>query len=101
MQTIGRFIFKSATDKDGGSFTNQSGQVINYGSSVQVKFDEVNPETKEATERKIKVAGTETALIARLKALKSYSQCDFTFEVGFNNSGCYLKLVDIAPVKNN
>ena len=97
MKAVGEFIFKSAIHKDGGSFTNQSGQEIKFGESYQVKFDEVL-ENGEINERKIKVATTETALVQKLLQMKPYKKCKISFDVGFNASGVTLKMADIEQI---
>lgn len=97
MKTEGTFIFKSIKERDGGKFTNQSGQVIEYPSAYQVKFDEIVD--GEAVERKIKVSKDQAELIVALQNLKTYSRAVLSFDVGFNASGCYLKLVSAKPLE--
>ena len=91
-------IFKSIKARDGGEFTNQSGQVIKYAPSYQVKFDEIVE--GEAIERKIKVSKDDIELITSLQKLRTYSRALLGFDVGFNATGCYLKLISASPVEN-
>lgn len=97
MKTEGIFIFKSIKEREGGEFTNQSGQVIKYPASHQVKFDEYVE--GESIERKIKVSNEQIQLIASLQNLKPYSKAKLGFDVGFNSNGCYLKLVSAEPIE--
>lgn len=99
METKGKFIFKSIKAREGGKFTNQVGQVIEYPASQQVKFDEVID--GESIERKIKVSNDQVQLIALLSELKPYTWVNLIFEVGFNANGCYLKLINAEKIKEN
>lgn len=100
MKAEGTFIFKQIKSRDGGEFTNQTGQVIKYNASHQVTFDEKD-EKGELHERKIKVSNDQVELIAFLSKTKSYSWVDLVFDVGFNQNGCYLKLIDAKETKKN
>ena len=93
MKAEGTFIFKQIKARDGGEFTNQTGQVVKYNASHLVTFDEKD-EKGELHERKIKVSNDQIELISFLSNIKAYSFVDLVFDVGFNQNGCYLKLID-------
>lgn len=97
MKAEGKFIFKSIKAREGGEFTNQQGQKIQYQPSFQVKFDEYLD--GEAKERSIKVSQEQVELISKLKAFKPYSQVELVFDVGFNATGCFIKLLDVNQLK--
>lgn len=92
MKAEGNFIFKSIKAREGGEFVNQQGQKIQYQPSFQVKFDEYVD--GEAKERSIKVAQDQIDLVTKLKAFNPYTQVGLVFDVGFNVTGCFIKLVD-------
>ena len=100
MKAEGTFIFKQIKSREGGKFTNQTGMVIEYPASHVLTFDEKD-EKGELHERKIKVSNDQVELIAFLSKLKSYSFVDLTFDVGFNQNGCYLKLIDAKETENS
>lgn len=93
MYTEGEFIFKSIKARDGGEFTNQQGQVIKYQPAFNVKFDEYVE--GEAKERSLKVSQDQLELVSELKTFKPYTKVILGFDVGFNTSGCYIKLVNV------
>ena len=53
-------VFKSVEEREGGSFTNERGQVINYDKSYLVRFDE--EVDGNIQERKVKFKGSNASL---------------------------------------
>ena len=98
MKCRGQFIFKSVKKKDGGTFTNQAGQEINYNESFEVKFDEITEEG-DCIERKTKIGTNEIELFSKLSRLEQYKPAIFEFGVGFNSRGVTLKLIDVGTPK--
>lgn len=65
-------VFKGVSKRDGGEFTNDKGQVVQYEPSYVVKFDEtVNGEIQE---RRLKFPITNNALKHKLSELEPYSK---------------------------
>lgn len=88
-------VFKSIEERDGGSFTNDKGQAINYGKAFIVRFDEELTDGGVA-ERKVKFSSSNLNLYNRFKTLKVYDKITIDFEVTIQNSGCKLEIVDFS-----
>ena len=74
MQAKGIFLFKSLERKDGGKFTNERGQLVDYAESYQLKVDEnVNGVINE---RKLKVAINNDTLIQKLMKKQPYDKIE-------------------------
>ena len=91
MKCVGKFKFKGLTKKDGGSFTNDRGQVINYKESYSLKVDE-NTE-KGIYERVFKVA-SDSSLLDQLFKIQPYQ--DITIEFDINIYGNRIVVVPVA-----
>lgn len=94
MKCQNNVVFKSVEEREGGSFTNANGQLINYDKSYLVRFDEDNDGI--IAERKVKFKGTNVALYTKFKALKAYDKINLIFDVSILNSGCKLEIVDFT-----
>lgn len=86
--------FKSVEERDGGSFTNANGQLINYDKSYLVRFDEDNDGV--IAERKVKFKGTNVALYTKFKTLKVYDKINLIFDVSIQNQGCKIEITDFT-----
>lgn len=98
MQARGKFIFKSLTKKNGGKFTNEKGQEINYNSSYELKVDE-NIDGS-INERKMKVAESNNILIQKLSGKKPYEPIDLICEIQFYGSIAKIIPVDLVDSNN-
>lgn len=87
-------VFKGVEEREGGSFTNDKGQKINYDKSYVVRFDEEID--GNVVEKKVKFKGSNVQLFSRFKALKVYDKINITFEVSIQNSGCKIEVVDFT-----
>lgn len=79
MEARGQFTFKSITPADGGSFTNEKGQVINYNPSYLLKLDELVED--KIFERRFKIQLENKTLIDSLLTLKPYDKINMKFDV--------------------
>lgn len=103
MKTKGNFIFKGATKKEGGTFTNDKGQKIEYSPKYLIKFDEIITNDKgqrEVFERSIdlKEIPENNELITKILSLDLYSKVDFDFDVQISKvkNTAILSLLDVA-----
>jgi hypothetical protein len=99
MQAKGKFIFKSLERKDGGKFTNERGQVINYDASYQLKVDE----NKDGVinERKLKISQKNDLLIQKLMKKNPYDQIELLCDIEFYGSVAKVIPVDLVDNSNN
>ena len=95
MKCVGKFKFKGLVKREGGSFTNDKGQEINYNASYLLKVDESTE--NGIYERGFKVAD-DSSLVPSLLQLKPYQDITLEFDVILYNSS--IKLVPIA-IKNS
>lgn len=84
MKCVDEFVYKSLEKRDGGKFTNDKGQEIEYSSSYVLKVDEMTE--KGATERKFKFPTKNTELYNNLKDLKIYTRITLEFDVDLYGS---------------
>lgn len=84
MKCQGKFKFKGIQKKDGGSFTNPQGQVINFQPKYAVKVDEVGQEG--IFERIFKVP-LESPLIPQLANKQVYEDMVLEFDIQFTSKG--------------
>lgn len=84
MKCQGKFKYKGITKRDGGSFTNSRGQVINYGESYSLKVDELTD--KGVQERIFKVA-IDSPLIPQLAQKQLYDEILIEFDITLYSSG--------------
>lgn len=93
MNTEGSFIFKSISKRDGGSFTNDKGHVVNYDGSYVIQCDDnVNG---KVIERLFKFPISNNELFKKLENLKVYSKILIDFDIVLYGNGSQLKLVPI------
>ena len=91
MNTVGAFVFKSIFKRDGGSFTNDKGQVVNYDGSYVIKCDDnVNG---KVIERLFKFPINNNELFKKLENLKVYSEILISFDIFLYGNGSQVKLV--------
>ena len=97
MKAYGKFVYKSLEKRDGGEFTNSSGQNIKYEDSYVLKIDE-NVDGS-INERKLKVDKNNIGLINQLKDVKPYSEIELECEVHLYQNSC--KLIPIRLTNSN
>lgn len=99
MKCQGNFIFKSIEHVDKGSFTNASGQVVNYDGSYKLNVDEwVDGKLNQL---KLKVSEKSTDLLNRLRMLKPYQEIVVDCDVQFFNNVPRVVPVDFKIVNSN
>lgn len=90
MKCVGNFKFKGLTKRDGGSFTNTNGKVINYKESYNLKVDE---QTENGIyERQFKVS-VDSPLVPELMALDLYDDITLDFDLKI-----YGNRISVIPV---
>lgn len=92
MKCNGIFKFKSITKRDGGSFTNAKGDVINYKESYALQVDE--EKDGRIFERVFKLP-VDSPLVDSLKALEPYQDIEITFDIDIYGSRIVLSPVGI------
>lgn len=99
MQAKGKFIFKSLERKDGGKFTNEKGQEVNYDASYQLKVDE----NKDGviSERKLKISQKNDVLIQKLMKKNPYEPIELLCDIDFYGSVAKVIPVDLIDNSNN
>ena len=99
MQCRRKFLFKSLERKDGGKFTNEKGQVINYDASYQLKVDE----NKDGVinERKLKIPEKNNTLVQKLMKKNAYDPIELLCDIDFYGSVCKVIPVDLIDNSNN
>lgn len=99
MQAKGKFIFKSLERKDGGKFTNERGQEVNYDASYQLKVDE----NKDGVinERKLKISQKNDVLIQKLMKKNPYEPIELLCDIDFYGSVAKVIPVDLIDNSNN
>lgn len=92
MKCLGKFKFRGIERKDGGSFTDNNGRVVNFKESYAIKLDEILPEGS-VIERLFKIP-VDSPLVPQLSKLEVYQDVTLEFDVLiYRNS---TKLVPIA-----
>ena len=94
MKCQGRFVFKSLTHRDGGTFKNDKGEEINYNASYVLKVDEIN-EKGVINERKFKIDEKNSLLVNALKEFKAYQKILIVFEVTLYQTRTSLEIIDV------
>lgn len=97
MKAYGKFVYKSLEKRDGGEFTNSSGQTIKYEDSYVLKIDE-NVDGS-INERKLKVDKNNIGLINQLKDVKTYSEIELECDVQLYQNSC--KLIPVRLTNSN
>ena len=98
MNTNGRFIFKSATYRDGGEFTNDQNHVVKYNGYYLLKVDEIN-EKNEINERRFKLSLDNKNLVEKVRNIRPYEPILMTFDVLLYQNSVKLNLKDVEIVK--
>lgn len=98
MQAKGTFIFKSLEKKDGGKFTNERGQEVNYAESYQLKVDENNGGS--INERKLKISKDNDILIQKLMKKNPYDKIELLCDIQFYGSVAKVIPVDLVDGNN-
>lgn len=98
MNTTGRFIFKSATYRDGGEFTNDDNRVVKYNGYYLLKVDEIN-EKNEINERRFKLSLDNKNLVEKVRNIRPYEPISMTFDVLLYQNSVKLNLKDVEIVK--
>ena len=99
MQAKGNFIFKSLELKDGGKFTNERGQIVDYPESYQLKVDEQSNDGS-INERKLKISKNNDVLIQKLKKKQAYDRIELLCDVQFYGSIARVIPVDLIDSNN-
>lgn len=97
MKCVSEFIYKSLEKRDGGKFTNDKGDVIEYSDSYVLKVDELT--SKGIYERKFKFPTKNIELVNKLKDINAYSRVQIEFNVELYGSQARVTPTDIAVVK--
>ena len=98
MQAKGKFIFKSLQRKEGGKFTNDKGQEINYNASYELKVDE--NKNGVINERKLKIPESNNILIEKLNKKNAYDSIDLLCDIDFYGSVAKVIPVDLIDSNN-
>lgn len=86
-------VFKSVTKRDGGDFTNDKGQSIQFDASYVIKLDENR--NGDISERKLKFPITNKSLYSKLKELEPYTKIVLACEVQLYNGSARIVPYDI------
>ena len=78
MKCQGKFKFKGISKRNGGSFTNSQGEIVNYSESYILKVDEFTE--KGIFERVFKLS-IDSPLVSQLSLLKPYDDIILDFDV--------------------
>lgn len=87
MKSRGKFKFKGVTEKQGGEFKNNKGEMVPYKGSYSLKVDEI---TAEGVFERIFKIPLDSPLIKDLSNRELYSDIILDFDVKFYSSGISL-----------
>lgn len=93
MKCKGEFVYKSIEKRDGGSFTNDKGQAVNYDMAYVLKVDELLDNS--IYERKLKIDKNNTVLLNKLQNIKPYDKIMLLCDVVLYGSNAKVIPVDI------
>ena len=93
MRCKGEFVFKSVDKREGGSFTNDKGQAVNYDMAYVLKVDEISE--NGIFERKLKIDKANSVLLSKLKNLKPYDKMNLICDVVLYGSNARVIPVDL------
>lgn len=93
MKCKGEFVFKSVEKRDGGSFTNDKGQAVNYDMAYVLKVDELTQ--NGIFERKLKIDKANSVLLNKLQSLKPYEKINLICDVVLYGANARVIPVDI------
>lgn len=94
MKCRGKFKFKGLTEKQGGEFKNNRGEMIAYKGSYALKVDEI---TEEGIFERIFKIALDSPLVQELADKELYSDIILDFDVKFYSSG--VGLIPVAIVQ--
>ena len=95
MKCVSEFIYKSLEKRDGGKFTNEKGDVIEYNNSYVLKVDEST--SKGIYERKFKFPVSNVQLVNKIKEIeKLYTKILIEFDVELYGSQARVTPTDIS-----
>lgn len=97
MKCEGNVVFKSIQKREGGSFKNTKGELVDYEPAYIVKFDENIDGI--ISERKAKFPDTNVALYSKFRTLEPYAKINLIGNVVFQNSGCKIEILDFNVIK--
>lgn len=97
MKCKGEFVFKSVEKREGGSFTNGEGQVVNYDMAYVLKVDELTQ--NGIFERKLKIDKANSVLLNKLQNIKPYDKINLICDVVLY--GANAKVIPIDLDSNN
>lgn len=98
MQSKGKFIYKSLLKREGGTFTNEKGQNVNYNEAYILKCDEFVD--GQIYERKFRFPSTNTSLYNKFNNIQAYTPLLITFDVILGDNRVSLTPVDIEKAEN-
>ena len=97
MKCKGEFVYKSIEKRDGGSFTNDKGQAVNYDMAYVLKVDELLDNS--IYERKLKIDKNNTVLLNKLQNIKPYDKIMLLCDVVLYGSNA--KVIPVGIDSNN
>ncbi len=87
-------VYKGLSKREGGEFTNEKGQKVEYNDSFVLKFDEeVNG---EVFERRLKFPVTNKELARKLRELEVYSKIKLICDVQLYTSSAKIVPVELG-----
>ncbi len=93
MKCKGEFVFKSVEKREGGSFTNDKGQAVNYDMAYVLKVDELTQ--NGIYERKLKIDKANSVLLNKVQNLKPYDKINLVCDVVLYGANARVIPVDI------
>lgn len=93
MKCKGEFVFKSVEKREGGSFTNDKGQAVNYDMAYVLKVDELTQ--NGIFERKLKIDKANSVLLSKLQNMKPYDKINLVCDVVLYGANARVIPVDI------
>ena len=94
MNCLGKFKFKGIEKREGGSFTNAEGKVVNYQASYVVTVDE--EVDGKIYERKLKFSAQNVALFEKFADISPYEDVQIYFDINFIGTSVRLVPYDVS-----
>ena len=85
MKAKGVFMYKGVSQRDGGTFKNDKGEDVAYGSCMVLTCDEILDDGT-AKERKFKFKNEQTNLVNDFKVLDLYTKIEIEFDLALYNN---------------
>lgn len=98
MKCVGEFVFKSLTEREGGSFNDDTGKEISYGTVYILKVDEISGD-EQINERKFKIAKEDISKFRNVFGIKPYTKVMITFDVVFYRTRCGLTVDKVVEYR--